>query len=190
MNLRFLTTYEGTTLELLVWSVFLGLCIAVFVSVYQKRVPGALVRKLLEVGADSPQNAVTLTDIGMQNRFWIRHILWWKENSVRRVVRTAEYEVCQPDASDAAPNLSDAERKKAKIKQKQEIPRLPVSVQHLYIPADCQEQARSLYREKGAGLGVAIAAVILFFILALLSLFFAEELLTMVKNFTKHYFGS
>jgi len=50
------------TLELIVWSLFIGIVIAAVIIVYNKRVLGSLVRALLDANAFSPESALSLAD--------------------------------------------------------------------------------------------------------------------------------
>lgn len=62
-------------LKIMIWSVFIGISIAIVVSYIIKIKFGAFIRFILEKNAESPESAVTLDDFGKTSRFIIRACL-------------------------------------------------------------------------------------------------------------------
>jgi len=62
-------------LKVMIWSVFIGISIAIIVSYIIKIKFGAFIRFILEKNAESPESAVTLDDFGKASRFIIRACL-------------------------------------------------------------------------------------------------------------------
>ena len=89
MDFSFLTTYRGTTLRLFAWCMFLGLGVAVIAATFQRRVPGRIVRRLLQERAHSAGEAKTLAELGIAPSFWIRAAMRGKYSAFRRVVAIA-----------------------------------------------------------------------------------------------------
>lgn len=65
-------TRTATTLLMLVGGLALGLLIACFISVFERRVIGRFVRALLEKKAHTPDSAVTLSELGMENNALVK----------------------------------------------------------------------------------------------------------------------
>jgi hypothetical protein len=72
-NLSELLYYNGEIpLTLIVWSIFIGVVVAVISGYIIKSKLGSLVRNLLDKGIDSPEKAVSLSDLGLQKSFFIK----------------------------------------------------------------------------------------------------------------------
>ncbi len=61
--------------KLLLWCIYGGILIAALYIGYQKSVVGRLVRALIEKGCDSPENALTLEQLGLEKHARIRAAL-------------------------------------------------------------------------------------------------------------------
>lgn len=59
-------------MQLIVWSMFTGVVIATLAGYLIKSKFGAFIRKLLENGIDSPEKAITLEELGLQKKFFIK----------------------------------------------------------------------------------------------------------------------
>ena len=68
---------KASTLELIIWSVYIGASISVFAIFYTRRILGSVVRRLIENGCHSDESAMTLSEIGSEKnflaKFSIRH---------------------------------------------------------------------------------------------------------------------
>ena len=72
-NLSELLYYTGeTSTQLVVWSFFIGIVIATIAGYLIKSKFGAFIRKLLENKIDSPEKAVTLEELGLQKKLFIK----------------------------------------------------------------------------------------------------------------------
>ena len=89
MNFSSLLRYEGMTLEIVIWSLFIGIVIGVFGSFYVKQILGAFVRKLLSENANSPQNAKSLEETGFGGNPFVINALDGT-GSLRRLIRCAD----------------------------------------------------------------------------------------------------
>lgn len=90
MNFRlpdfsFLYEYNGLSLDLIIWSLFVGVVLASIGIYYSKHVLGSLVNKLLDEKALSPESARTLEEIGFGKRPLIRFSLR-KKSTFRKTV--------------------------------------------------------------------------------------------------------
>ena len=75
MTLAKLLTAGNITTASIIWSIIIGVFIAVVISFINKKTIGKLVDKLLSLPADSEQNAVTLEEIGFGKKGSLRYAL-------------------------------------------------------------------------------------------------------------------
>ena len=75
MTLAKLLTGGNITTASIIWSIIIGVFIAVVISFINKKTIGKLVDKLLALPADSEQNAVTLEEIGFGKKGSLRYAL-------------------------------------------------------------------------------------------------------------------
>ena len=216
MDFSFLTTYRGTTLRLFAWCMFLGLSVAVIAATFQRRVPGRIVRRLLQEQAHSAGEAKTLAELGIAPSFWIRAAMRGKYSAFRRVVAIAgredtyaeacagaQTDACtdvrtgalrQTDEPNATARNGKAKRRAAGKKSAADARRANMSTASdylngaLYIPADCTARAESIFGHDEGGFGTAILGMAVALAISVLITFFAEELLTMLNNFIKRFF--
>ena len=78
---------KASTLELIIWSVFVGASISVFAVFYTRRILGSVVRRLIENGCNSPENAMTLDEIGSRKNILAKFSI--KNGILRSVVSLA-----------------------------------------------------------------------------------------------------
>ncbi len=78
-------------INMIVLGLCIGIIIASFVAVFNKRVLGEIVRKLLLAEALSPSSAKTLEELGIENSFLARYAVR-KSTTLRRVVKCREEE--------------------------------------------------------------------------------------------------
>lgn len=83
-----LGTNSVTTLNIVVWALFLGFMIAIAVTLYNKLIVGKIVRALVSRKAHEGTSALTLAEAECDNKF-IRFALR-KNGSFRRIVRASE----------------------------------------------------------------------------------------------------
>ena len=85
MNFASLWADTGSSLDKVIWAIYIGTVIAAFMLWYSKGFIGKAARKLAEKNAHSPEEAWTLRELGMDN-FFIRNALKNKYSALRKVV--------------------------------------------------------------------------------------------------------
>ena len=80
------------TLDVVLWSMFIGLMLGAFAMLYHKLVGGAVVRRLFDEKAALPEQAMTLKQMGLEKNILVRFALR-KGSGLRKVVLSTE-----PDA--------------------------------------------------------------------------------------------
>jgi len=158
MNWNSLLTYRGMTLELVVWSIFIGIVIAILIIVYNKNILGSFVRYLDRIKATDPENAVTLEEAGFSKNFFVKFAL--SHNKTYRKVIGMTY----ASASDGS--VGNTEKREGKSSEK-DRPRL--EEMKFYIAPGMWGRADAIYMNDGANIIFALIAIAVFLGLALIS---------------------
>jgi len=145
-----------TTLNIIVWSLFIGFMIGIGVTLYNKFVLGSLVRELIEHGAHTEDAALTAAEIGCANPF-IQFAL--RENgSFRRIVHMK---------GDTETSYSKESFKTARF----------------YIPDDKVHRAEVVYGNSGTSVISVLLSILAFLIVAFVSFIVVPDLIQMLTNF-------
>ena len=151
-----LGTNSVTTLNIIVWSLFIGFLIAIAVSVYHKLVLGSLISALINGEVFTEDTALSAAELRCTNplvRFALR-----KNSTFRRVVRMK---------GDTDAIRCDTSFEEAKF----------------YLPEENVRRAENLYGKSGLTLGNVLLSVGAFFVLALVAFIVSPDLLLMLSNF-------
>lgn len=131
----------STTLDKVIWSVFIGAVIASVMFWFNQRVIGRAVRELVKRGALSADNALTLENAGINN-FFVRRALCKKDSTLRKVIYATS--------------------------DKQKLKKDDFSSVGFYIPEELKIKAEVKYNAKNTTIPLIIITVIVMFLLALL----------------------
>lgn len=178
LDLNSFLTYKGMTLEIIVWSMFLGIIIGAFVILYNKSVLGAFVRKLLETGANTPEDAKTLEETGFSKNIFVIFSLQIK-STYRKIIHASPVNSGNEDTVSTVP----PEKTKKRIKKKHRQAQPKLSELKFYIPQDMVARADSIYSNNGTSLLIVVITIALFLIVAILSFTVIPDLIQMLKNF-------
>ena len=148
-------------LKTLILGLFVGLSIASFATLYDKRTLGNMVRRLIATDCLSPEKAQTLEQLGYARSSIARHAVR-KSVSLRRVVRCREEEEF----------LAEQEQRRTEHEEKRKLDRsLPrfrdaeyrfdLEHDHFYIPEDMKYMADVKFERKGTTLFAAILFTVL-----------------------------
>lgn len=152
-------------LNLVIWSVYLGFIIASIMYYYQKKVIGGFVRHLMEQGANSPDNALTLTELGYQNHPAIRRELS-KNGALRKMVWEVE-----DNYRTGEDGFLYCAREKA----------LDLNIGKFYVSEERRIDAELRYDNKGTDLFSLIIAAVIFFVLAVVACIWLPTLLALIR---------
>lgn len=141
------------TLNIVVWSIFIGFTVAIFATVYSKVVVGAFVRSVISKKALDEASALPIKDIGHGNIF-VKFALR-RGSSLRRIVK-----VC-----------GDFEDKK-----------IPFDTAGFYIPEENIHRAERIYGSLGTAPSSVIMAIVAFFVLAMAALLVIPDLAQLFVN--------
>ena len=153
-NLNFGGLFSPQTLII---GLFLGLAVACFAVVFSKKVNGAMVHRLLDLGCVTPETAKSLPELDLADKLLLRFGV--KRGSLlRSVIRCREEE-------EYVAALTAEETDAPKKKKKYASVSFPVDPDnhHFYIPAENMDAAKVKFREKGSSWGLAVlcAAILL-----------------------------
>ncbi len=152
-----LGTNSVTTLNIIVWSLFIGFIIAIGATLYNKLVLGRVIRLLIEKNAHTPESACTADEIGAGNplvRFALR-----RTSSLRRVVRTT----------------LDTDKEQAK---------LDAENIKFYVPSECLRRAEIVYGRPEASVFSVLLAIVAFLILAMVAFLIIPDISQLFSNIT------
>ena len=157
MNPEFIFPEFVKSIDTIAWCMFGGVIIGAGISVYFKEVLGAFVRFLIKNGYNSIANAPRLEETKFAKNFFVKRAI--RKGTYKRVMKTE------------APDDDKLTEKELILKTK------------YYIPEDLVFQAENVFSKKGTNWFALIFTVLLFFIVAALSLFVVPDLIQMLNNF-------
>lgn len=154
------------SVRLIIFGLFIGLSLASFAAVFNKRVLGNVVRKLLAAEALSPDRAMTLEELGYENN----PLIWLalkKSTSLRRVVKCREEVAYDQDMEKKRLEYDTRRKSGEKLPRFKETSyKIDILSDAFYIPEDMKYMADVKFEKKGttwlgASLTVVVMAVIL-----------------------------
>ena len=157
MNPGFIFPEFAKSIDTIAWCMFGGVIIGAGISVYFKEVLGAFVRFLIKNGYNSAENAPRLEETKFAKNFFVKRAI--RKGTYKRVMKTE------------APDDDKLTEKEVILKSR------------YYVPDDLVFQAENVFSKKGTNWFALILTVILFFIVAALSLFVVPDLIQMLNNF-------
>lgn len=170
-DLSELFLYDGEMkLEFIVWPIFLGICIGAFITVFVRVKLGEVVRAIIEKGAISPETALTLEELGLSKRFFIRSALRGR-SALRRVVEATDGTVAVAENGEPAG---------LRILGINEAPNLDSC--RFFITDANRERAESIYDNTNSTLLSAIITVLVAFVVAAISMIIIPNLMQMLEN--------
>lgn len=144
-----------TTLNIVVWSLYIGFVVGIAITVLNRIVLGGLVRKLVDRRAQTEGGALTIREVGCSN-FFVK-IALRNGSSLRRIVLMAG---------------------ECNEKQKADF-----STAKFYIPEENIHRAEVVYGLSGTSLATILLSILAFLVVVFLSFTIVPNLIQMVSNF-------
>ena len=168
--------YDGEMkLGFIVWPIFIGICIGAFITVFVRVKLGEVVRALIAKGAVSPETALTLSELGLEKRFFIRSALRGK-SALRRVV----------EATDGSVTVNEnGEECGMRVLAINEAPDFDKC--RFFVSEKNKERAESLYDNTNSTLLSAIITVVVALIVAAVSMVIIPDLIQMGENMVENF---
>lgn len=199
------------TLRLIVWSLFAGFVVASLLAIYNKRVVGSIVRRMLSSAA-SEENAKTIGELGYDYKkdIFVKSAL--RSNSALRkyvfiagekvpVDEEEKQKIAEDNiAADNSTNESkDTEVKDVPSEQEQkdnsernisqgikgrgQSEKIDFETAKFYIPEEMKIRAELRYSQKGTDLVALIIGILVFAIAAAAAIWVVPKILTMLDDF-------
>lgn len=165
---------DQSTLAAAVWVVFLGVCFGAFYAYYHRRLLGDILRTFISAGADSSENAKTLSEIGYGTgikRAFAGFAL--RQGSVLRKSVYAVFEEKKPVKKNPDELFAKGEK-------------LPCE-QRYYIPEDKRITAEIRYDGKGTTASTLIFTVAVFFVAAIVAVSLLPWIIRNYHNLMNNY---
>lgn len=159
-----LNLYSGDVvrIRIIIFGICIGLIFAAFGAVFNKRVLGDIVRKILKAEAFSPEGALTLDELGLVKKP-VARLAVRKSTSLRRVVKCREEQEFEADLRKKKEEYAEAHEKCRKKPKFKEISyKMNVYADTYYIPEDMKYMADVKFEKKGTTwLGACIFALVM-----------------------------
>ena len=158
----------------------LGIVVASFLAVYEKKGLGEFVRKLLDEECYTPESAKTIAELGYRKSSAVRYAL--RAGSLSKVVictQKAEY-----DAKTAEKQQEyEANATPVSPKFKSFAYRINFETDTFYIPKDASYAAELRYDKKGSGIAAVLISIGVALLLAAFIIFILPDMLQLLDNF-------
>lgn len=180
--IELLKTTRGSSLELIIWSIFIGIVLASLLALYEKRYIGAFVRALLSQKANSPESAKSLSELGFKHGALIKMAMKGKSALSTVVFLDSD-------------KIERAEREgKAQDGEPGEI--LPIvrrdfdiKTARFYIPDERADHAAIRFDQKGTHVMAVVVAAAVFALIAALAVRYLPEALGYLGEIADNIFN-
>ncbi len=149
---------------------FAGVVAAALISLYHKHVLGSFVRFLLESGAKDEGSAIRLDTTKYNGNVFVKAAL--KNGRTYSAVIRSVLPEGAPDAS------------RLKGKEKRMAEKANLSSSSYYIPEELSFRADNIFSKKGTSVLSALFGILLFVIVAGVSIIIVPQIVELFKNFT------
>lgn len=208
-NITDILIYNGEfNLKVMLWSLFIGISIAILISYVIKIKFGAFIRFILEKNANSPETAISLDEFGKSGQFIIKACLKDHNNYKNMLVAITDggkyYSNCRyfdvapafkqyvfktkksmyggEEGSEKENVQTDAPISQYDPNYKQRV-NFNVQTAKFYIPEELHDRAASIYFDKPTKLIAVIACIVAFGIL----ISFTDNLTEMLVDFMQGF---
>ena len=149
------------SVRMIIIGLFIGLIIAGFSAVFNKRVLGDFVRKMIAEEAFSPEKAMTLAELGYADKFAIANAVR-RNPSLKRVVKCVEEEEFDRQLAEKISASQEEGQNDPKEKRvKETFYKVNAKTDRFYIPEEMRYMADVKFEAKGTTWRGAISFTIL-----------------------------
>ena len=173
----------------LILGIFIGLSIAAFGAVYNKRILGGFVRKLLRNECLSPESAKTFSELEATRSYAIKNAVR-KNVNLRRVVRCVEEEQFLEEQRKLREEYEEKRKENKSLpKFREEKFEIDVENDHFYIPEDMKYMADVKFESKGTTWLGAIIFVIIMAIAFVALIVYLPQIFELIDGFAAGFSG-
>lgn len=172
------------SIRMIIIGLFIGIGIAGFAAVFNKRVLGAFVRRLLSEQCLSQESAKTLDELGFGANLFVRFSLRSGAVNLRSVVKCREEELYYAELEKMREAHEQKRRSDPSLKPFKETPyRVDVLEDSFYIPEEKKYVADMKFEAKGTSWH-GIIVLMIFSVIALIAvLLILPEILGLIDDF-------
>lgn len=176
-NLKFSST-SFVSFKVVLTGIFFGVILASLNMLYNRRLLGDFVRAVTAAGADSPEKAMTLSELGYSKNPFVRYSLT-RGYTLRRTVRCVESEQRLREEEKELDASKDTRKKR--VLTVMDI-RPDAKTAHFYIPSDEIFTAEEKFDKKGTNWFTFILTVIIMTVLMAAVVHFLPDMLRLIDN--------
>ena len=174
-------------LKLLILGLFIGLSLASFGALYDKRVLGEAVRAILRKEAYTPEEAVTLAELGYARNSIVRHSVR-KSVTLRRVVRCVEEEKFLAEQEQRRLEHEEKRKTDKSIGRFRELAyTFDLENDHFYIPEAIRYTADVKFEKKGSTWLGAIVFTLVMLVGYVVLLIYMNDILEILNAFAANF---
>lgn len=155
-----------SSMEMVIWCMFIGLMLAAISMFYQKKVIGSFVRALLSANASDQTTAKTLMDLGFARSYPVRSALR-KGGALRKLVWETDDNFLENENG---------------IKYSARQTPMDVNTARFYISEENRIRAELRYSAKGSDVFMLIITALVFLMIAYLAVTYLPDLLQLLKD--------
>lgn len=176
-------TQDLINFKLMILGLFVGLAVASFGIVYDKRILGDAVRKLLREECLSPDRAKTLSELGFGRNSVLRHSVR-KSVSLRRVVKCREEEEFYRTQEQMRQEHEEKRKSDRSLGRFREMEyEFDLEQDHFYIPEEMKYTADVKFEKKGNSFFFVIFFVVMLAVMYVALLVFLPDILQVINDF-------
>ena len=169
-------------IQLVIIGLFIGLSIGGFFAVFNRRVLGSFVRKLIEAEALSPESAKNLEEVGFLGKIAI-YTAVKKSTALRRVVKCREEQEYYTELNKKREEYDQARKSNKKLPAfKESIYKVDPLKDRFYIPEDMKYMADIKFDAKGNTWASAIFCCVFMFVLMIVAIVLLPNILDFLNN--------
>lgn len=170
------------SLRIIILGLCIGLCAAAFAAVFNKRVLGGVVRKVLKSEAFSAESALTLEELGYESNPFVR-LAVRKSTSLRRVLKCAEEEEFEHSLAQRRKEHEQNRKENKKLpKFKESSYKINAYADRFYIPEDMKYMADVKFEKKGSTWFGAIVFSLVMVVVFVAILVALPEILSLIND--------
>ena len=175
------------SLKLMILGLFIGLSLASFGALYDKRVLGEAVRAILRKEAYTPETAVTLVELGYARNSIVRHSVR-KSVTLRRVVRCVEEEKFLAEQEQRRIEHEEKRKNDKSLGRFRELDyTFDLENDHFYIPEEIRYTADVKFEKKGSSWIGAIVFTLVMLVVYVILLICLPDILEILNDFAANF---
>ena len=176
-------TQDLINFKLMILGLFVGLAVASIGIVYDKRILGDAVRKLLREECLSPDRAKTLPELGFGRSSILRHSVR-KSVSLRRVVKCCEEQEFYRVQEQMRAEHEEKRKTDRSLGRFREMEyEFDLEQDHFYIPEEMKYTADVKFEKKGNSFFFVIFFVVMLAVMYIALLVFLPDILKVINDF-------